>query len=143
VSEPNEITPQMIVFCACAIHDSVRATQIANSKEPYCPWINMPMETQMQAVELVENMLANYRLSASEFHEKTRDDLVADGWIYHEEFSMKRKTSPLLLPWDRLPAAEQDQIFVSHSVVHAVFHRFISPALSNGKPFRMCGEEVK
>lgn len=37
-------------------------------------------------------------------HEKNLADKLDAGWTYGEEFSFEKRTSPLLLPWNRLPS---------------------------------------
>jgi hypothetical protein len=143
MTQPSEITPKMIVFAAAAVNESIRATQIVSNATPDDAWHKVSKKNRMLTIAFVEDILKNYRLSAREIHEEIRNDMVAEGWIFDRDFSERRKTTPVLLPWDQMSDLEQDLFFVSHSVVHAVFHRFISPALTSGKPFRMCGEEVK
>lgn len=37
-------------------------------------------------------------------HEKNLAEKIDAGWSYGENFSFEDKTSPLLIPWDRLPS---------------------------------------
>lgn len=69
-------------------------------------YIPRPIETG--GVELPEHLLALTEKIAENVHEVWARGRIAEGWTYGEKKDPEKKTTPCLVPYNRLPESEKE-----------------------------------
>lgn len=67
-----------------------------------------PKPIDTSEVTLPEELLALTEKIAENVHDVWAASRIAEGWIYGEKKDAEMKTTPLLIPYDKLPESEKD-----------------------------------
>jgi RyR domain len=106
---------------ASVVHDSNRRLQIIQGDpRPSPPWDEAPDYQVREAIAGVEEVLADPGLTAERNHELWCERMAADGWTYGETKDEARKTHPCLVPFDELPADQQQKDYLFVAIVRAL-----------------------
>jgi RyR domain len=106
---------------ASVIHDANRRLQIVQGDPRPSPlWDDAPEYQVRESVASVELVLADPGRTAEQNHQGWMDRLMADGWTHGEVKDEAAKTHPLLLPWDQLPAEQQQKDLLFIAIVRAL-----------------------
>ena len=92
---------------AQVMHEAVRAWQKANRQPAAPPWSRAPQWMQEASMEAVLWRLNNPDAPASAQHDQWLAKKKADGWVYGRKKSGRKKTHPMIVPYDDLPEVER------------------------------------
>lgn len=67
-----------------------------------------PKPIDTREVTLPEELLVLTEKIAENVHDVWAAGRIAEGWIYGEKKDAEMKTTPLLIPYDKLPESEKD-----------------------------------
>jgi hypothetical protein len=78
-------------------------------------WENAPDWQKKSAVQGVKFYIGDSKATPEQMHENWSRVKVEDGWVYGEIKDAEAKTHPCLVPYDKLPAAQQvkDSLFIA------------------------------
>ncbi len=66
-----------------------------------------PMPIDTTGIELAEELLALTEQIAENTHDVWAKSRIEEGWVYGETKDSTQKTTPLLIPYDKLPESEK------------------------------------
>lgn len=66
-----------------------------------------PMPIDTGEIELPEELLALTEQIAENTHDVWAKSRIEEGWVYGETKDSTQKTTPLLIPYDKLPESEK------------------------------------
>ena len=67
-----------------------------------------PKPVDTSDISLPEELLALTEKIAENVHDVWAVGRIAEGWTYGEKKDAEKKTTPLLIPYDKLPESEKD-----------------------------------
>lgn len=105
---------------AQVIHEAMRAWQAANGQAPAPPWGRAPKWMKESTAKSVVWRLANPHADASAQHDQWLLQKKADGWKHGRAKDAKKKTHPMIVPYDALPEFERRKDALLNSVVDAL-----------------------
>ncbi|MBI1339607.1 hypothetical protein GC169_05260 [bacterium] len=117
-----------ITRIARVMHEAVRAWQMANGQEAAPPWSRAPAWMKTASREAVVWRLAHRKAPASAQHDQWADEKLANGWRYGKVKDGKKKTHPLLIPYEDLPEVERQKDTLVAAVVLSLAPDAASPA---------------
>lgn len=115
--KPNDAAVSRI---AQVIHEAMRAWQKANGQTPAPPWGRAPKWMKESTAQSVVWRLANPHTDASAQHDQWLLQKKADGWKHGRTKDAKKKTHPMIIPYDALPEFERRKDALLNSVVDAL-----------------------
>jgi hypothetical protein len=99
-------------------HEANRAFQCVIGEIPSPAWYSDTDEMRFATIESVDAVTAG--ATAAELHETWRQSHLATGWTHGPVKDYERKTHPLLVPYNDLPAAQKDKDVLFRAVVLAL-----------------------
>lgn len=105
---------------AQVIHEAMRAWQKANGQTPAPAWSRAPKWMKESTAQSVVWRLANPHADASAQHDQWLLQKKAEGWKHGRAKDAKRKTHPMIVPYDALPEFERRKDALLNSVVDAL-----------------------
>ena len=105
---------------AQVIHASMRAWQRANGQAPAPAWARAPKWMKESTIQSVVWRLANPHATTSEQHDQWLIQKKADGWKHGHVKDAKKKTHPMIVPYDSLPDFERRKDALLNAVVDAL-----------------------
>lgn len=88
------------------------------------PWNEAPEWQKKSALNGVIFHLQNPGANASASHDNWLKEKIADGWIWGPEKDPDVKQHPCVVPYEKLPVAQQTKDHIFRSVVHAAARIF-------------------
>lgn len=85
-------------------------------------WEELSGEMRDGIEDMVRLLVARPMTTLAEIHSRWVYMQMVDGWKYGEEFSLKGKTSPNLLPYSELPIFRQVRDKVIETIVREFIH---------------------
>lgn len=108
------------VAAARAAHEANRVLCAAIGQSDYGPWDECDEGIQASVLAGVEAVKQNPARTPRESHESWCQFKLAKGWKLGPEKSLLRKEHPNLVPYEKLPIAEQSKDAIFLAVVRAV-----------------------
>ncbi|MEM0985462.1 MAG: RyR domain-containing protein [Pseudomonadota bacterium] len=105
---------------ARVVHEAVRAWQTANGQSAAPPWSKAPKWMRDSTAESVQFTLDNPDAPDSAQHDQWMEQKIRDGWSYGPIKDAKKKTHPMLKPYDALPDLEQRKDALFRAIVTAL-----------------------
>lgn len=87
-------------------------------------WYEAPDWQRASAREGVKNIIADPNFSPEQSHESWMKLKAAEGWSYGPEKDPQAKKHPCMLPYDKLPAAQQQKDALFGAAVRATLNAF-------------------
>ncbi len=105
---------------AAICHEANRAycRTIGDMSQP--DWHHAPAWQQDSARKGVEFHLANPDAGDSASHDNWMKQKIEEGWVYGEEKNPEAKTHPCIVPFDKLPLAQQLKDCLFRGIVHSL-----------------------
>ncbi|MFC7290369.1 RyR domain-containing protein [Hirschia litorea] len=105
----NPISEDQIQIIARVMHEAIRAFQAAHGELPAPHWNQAPKWMKKASVEGVLFKINNPNASVSAQHDQWMETKLKDGWVFGHEKDGKKKTHPLLVPYEKLPFPERQK----------------------------------
>lgn len=109
-----------VMHIARVVHEATRAFQAANGQEAAPPWMRAPRWMKDASREAVTWRVANPKAPVSAQHDQWMAQKKADGWVKGAVKDGRKKTHPLLVPYDELPEVERRKDALVGAVISAL-----------------------
>jgi len=104
---------------AQTVHEALRAWSVAHGqKMPH--WSRAPRWMKESTYESVEFVLAHPGADDIKQHDQWMEQKKRDGWVYGEIKDEKKKTHPMLVPFEQLPDMEKRKDSLLRAIVLAL-----------------------
>jgi len=109
-----------VLAMARVVHEAVRAWQAAHDQSPAPAWSKAPKWMRDSSVESVRFTLDNPDAPDSAQHDQWMAQKRAAGWVHGPKKDERKKTHPMLVPYDELPDLEKRKDALFRAVVEAL-----------------------
>lgn len=109
-----------ITRIAQVMHETMRAWQKANGQAPAPPWSRAPKWMRESSAASVVWRIANPNASDSAQHDQWTAQKEADGWRHGRVKDGKKKTHPMMVPYNQLPEFERRKDTLVNAVIDAL-----------------------
>lgn len=100
---------QRIEYIASHVHETNRQFCIKHNHFVDAKWNDLSEERRESTRNAVRNQLDNPAPSPEVSHQRWMEQRTAEGWVYGEVKDPEAKTHPCLVPYDKLPAEQQEK----------------------------------
>ncbi|MEM7768331.1 MAG: RyR domain-containing protein [Pseudomonadota bacterium] len=105
---------------AQVVHEAVRAWQGANGQKPSPTWKRAPDWMHSSTIESVQFTLDHPDAPHSAQHDQWMEQKRSAGWVFGPKKDERKKTHPMLVPYDELPDFEKRKDALFKAVVLAL-----------------------
>jgi len=105
---------------ARTVHEALRAWSAANGQQPAPAWYRAPKWMKTSTLESVEFVLEHPGADDLKQHDQWMEQKRRDGWVYGSKKDEKKKTHPMLVPFEELPEIEKRKDTLLRAVVLAL-----------------------
>jgi len=122
------ITAQKIEEIARVCHEANRAYCETLGDGLQSPWEDAPDWQRESAIKGVEFCAFERSASASALHNNWLLEKDEDGWVYGEVKDAEKKTHPCIVPFEKLPYAQQMKDYLFKGIVEVFLNGVLPPA---------------
>ncbi|MEL6569436.1 MAG: RyR domain-containing protein [Pseudomonadota bacterium] len=105
---------------ARTVHEALRAWSAAHGQTPAPHWRMAPKWMKESTLESVDFVLAHPNADDLKQHDQWMEQKRRDGWVYGDVKDEKKKTHPMLVPFEKLPEMEKRKDALLRAVVLAL-----------------------
>ncbi len=105
----SNLSESEIMRIARVMHEAVRAFQASLGQPAVAHWNKAPKWMHTASRDAVMFRVNNPDAPASAQHDQWMDSKVKDGWKFGPEKDARKKTHPLLVPYNDLPYEERQK----------------------------------
>lgn len=116
----RKMSDEEIMRIARVMHEAVRAFQAGLGQEPVPHWNQAPKWMKTASRDAVMFRLDHPEAPASAQHDQWMESKLKDGWKHGPVKDARKKTHPLLVPYDDLPYQERQKDALVGAVVEAL-----------------------
>lgn len=116
----SQLAEADIAKVAMVTHQAVRAWQKANGQDAAPAWNKAPQWMKDSTFAAIRYRLEHPGAAASAQHEQWMAEKVAAGWKRGKVKDEKKKTHPLMIPYDQLPLVERRKDALVAAVIDAL-----------------------
>lgn len=120
--ETNLSRPEALRIAQVA-HEAVRAWQAANGQKPAPTWARAPAWMKAATLEAVTWKSGTRSPSPAARHRQWMEEKTKAGWKLGPTKDARRKTHPLMVPYNQLPEVERRKDALVSAVVKALAGR--------------------
>ncbi|MEO0464923.1 MAG: RyR domain-containing protein [Pseudomonadota bacterium] len=106
-----------LMAVARTVHEAIRAWSAAHGQDAPPPWSRTRKWMRDSTLESVCYVLDNPDAPHSAQHDQWMAQKERDGWVHGDVKDEKRKTHPMLIPYDELPDMEKRKDALVRAVV--------------------------
>lgn len=117
MSQPDAATRLAI---ARTVHEAIRAWSAAHGQKPPPHWKQAPRWMKESTLESVDFVLANPEANDGHQHDQWMEQKKRDGWTFGAVKDEKKKTHPMMVPFEDLPEMEKRKDTLLKAVVLAL-----------------------
>ena len=114
---PDETARERI---AHTVHEALSAWRVANGHKALKPWPQMSEAERQSTYESVDYVIAHPNSTPVHQHEQWLEQKKRDGWTYAARRNNRKKTHPMLLPYEELPDYERRKDALLNAIVRAL-----------------------
>ena len=104
-----KLSDEDIMRIARVMHEAVRAFQASLGQDAVPHWNSAPKWMHKASREAVTFKIENPDAPASAQHDQWMELKLKDGWTFGHEKDARKKTHPLLVPYNELPYEERQK----------------------------------
>lgn len=116
----SDITKDHRLAIARTVHEAIRAWTAAHGDTPPPHWRQAPRWMKDSSLESVDFVLRHPGADDLKQHDQWMAQKQRDGWVYGEKKDEKKKTHPMLVPFEQLPEMEKRKDTLLRAIVLAL-----------------------